>query len=276
MARTSINTDPGEHRIETGAHRTVTRITTALEFVAASRDGVRLAAITEVLAAPKSSAYSLVRGLTAVGYLAEDAGVYRIGPAVTALLTRLSRRQLPEQLHPLLQQLSNTTGETALLGIRVGMNVVYLDQVESPERIRYAAPLNQRRELFHTSMGKVFLAHMQPRELVRILPSIPGRETTTDDEVLSDLQRVKGYGVGYNRNETVEGVTAAAAGVWSGNRLVCALSVAGPSHRMHGKLTEVGESVQAAAKRASELLGGEMQPQNDNLDLRQSANAASA
>ena len=93
-----------------------------------------------------------------MGYITEDKpGRYRLGPAVAALLDQAPQQRMPQLLRPLLERLAAETGETALLGTRVGASVVYLEQVESSARIRYAAPLHQRRPLAGTSTGKTYL-----------------------------------------------------------------------------------------------------------------------
>ena len=68
------------------AHRTVSRVTTILELAAANRSGVRLTELATALDAPRSSVHGLVKGLVATGYLREEGGTYRIGPAINSLL----------------------------------------------------------------------------------------------------------------------------------------------------------------------------------------------
>jgi DNA-binding IclR family transcriptional regulator len=234
-------------------------VTTILEVVATRTDGVQLTGLTEALDAPRSSVYSLIRGLLAVGYITEDKpGRYRLGPAIAALLDQAPQRRMPQILRPVLERLAAETGETALLGTRVGASVVYLDQVESSARIRYAAPLHQRRPLAGTSTGKTFLAEMTAGQVSRLLKSQPASPAVDARALAADLARIREEGVAYNRGETVEGVTAAAAGVRSaGKVLVAAISVAGPTDRMTGKLDMVAASVRTAARQATELLAQE-------------------
>ena len=252
-------TEPRRKGSEPGGHRTVARVTAILEIIAARMEGVQLASLTEALDAPRSSVYSLIRGLLEVGYITEDKpGRYGLGPAVAALLDQAPQRRMPQLLRPLLERLAAETGETALLGTRVGASVVYLDQVASSARIRYAAPLHQRRPLAGTSTGKTFLAAMTPGQVSRLLKSQPASLAVDARALATELARIREEGVAYNRGETVEGVTAAAAGIRSaGQVLVAAFSVAGPTDRMTGKLDMVATSVRAAALQATGLLAQE-------------------
>src|SRR5579884_223540 len=95
------------------AHRTVSRVTTILEAVA-RRDGARMHELISELDAPKSSVFSLVKGLVATGYLLEEAGVYRLGPALGALLTT-SGPDIAAAARPSLVALRDQFNETAAL-----------------------------------------------------------------------------------------------------------------------------------------------------------------
>jgi hypothetical protein len=136
-------------------HRTVRRVTSILEAVARHREGVRLNAIVAVLDAPKSSVFGLVKGLVADGYLREQDGFYRLGPAVTALLASpmSPARDVLDVVRPAMDELRATFDETVMWCTRVGDSVVYLEVAESAQLIRYSAPLRTRRPLYPTHRG---------------------------------------------------------------------------------------------------------------------------
>jgi IclR-like helix-turn-helix domain-containing protein len=76
------------------AHRTVSRVTAILEFVA-QWQGARTHELATALGAPKSSVFGLVRGLVSTGFLINDKGTYGLGPALGNLLLR---KQQSDQL----------------------------------------------------------------------------------------------------------------------------------------------------------------------------------
>ncbi len=226
-------------------HRTVTRMTTILETAAASEGGARLRDLVDIVDAPKSSVYGLVQGLAAVGYLEERDGVYRLGPAVSMLLSP-NRSALTAAARPVLERLRDRFDETVTLAVRVGYSVVYVDSVESNRVIRYSAPLRQRRPLYPTSSGKSLLAFTPPSLRGGYLASIAEGDARAaiDDE----LAAVRRTGVAYNRGETLPDLAAAAAAVQVGQRPVAAVSCAGPLNRMVDQLDLVGEEAVTAAK----------------------------
>jgi DNA-binding IclR family transcriptional regulator len=231
----------------------VERVTAILELAAMRAGGVRLSDVAEQLGAPTSSTHSLLRGLVAVGYLRESGGRYRLGPALGLLLGHSAPQHLVNTVRPELEWLAGETGETAILGTRAGASVVYVDQVESRELIRYAAPLYERRSLEHSSIGKLYLADLSARELARTLGKT-WRSVLTG--LAEELEQTRQTGLSYNRQETVVGVVACASGLRSGDLLVAGISVVGPDVRVTPKLAQIAEAVQAAAGR----LDGRIRP----------------
>lgn len=238
-------------------HRTVNRVAALLELAAAHPRGIRLADGVAALDAPTSSVHSLLRGLVAVGYLHESDGRYRVGPALGILLGRSAPEHLVAAVRPELERLAAETGETAILGTRVGDSVAYLDQVESSEPIRYAAPLHERRSLERTSIGKLYLAQCSAAELRRVLGPVGGGEA---EALRAELEEVRRSGTAYNRQETVVGIVAAASGIRAEGRLIAAVSVAGPGARMSPKLEAVATAVRASTGRLASRVRVEPEP----------------
>jgi DNA-binding IclR family transcriptional regulator len=229
-------------------HRTVSRVTTILEAAGQSRDGVRLAGLAILLDAPKSSVHGLVKGLVATGYLEEQAGVYRLGPALDVLVRPVGH-DIALSARRSLEDLQQSCDETAMLCRLVGDAVVYVDMVESRQMIKYSAPLNRRRPLYPTSAGKCFLAHFSPRKQEVYLAE--NVEESQRGAVVEELHRVRQQGFAINRGETVPDVSAAASPIIVHGRVVGCLAVAGPTVRMADKLERVTERLCQEAVRVA-------------------------
>jgi DNA-binding IclR family transcriptional regulator len=244
--------------VETDGHRTVSRVAAILSFVVAKDGTARLTDIAESLSAPRSSVHGLLVGLVSVGYLVQDGGRYRLGTQLVDLALKARPDSFVQACRPELQRLALETGETVTLGARVGDGVVYIDQVESQQSIRYSAPLYERRSLLHTSTGKLFLAQLGSNQLEDVFTRIGEGEMAgrTRKDLRAELDEVRRSGVAYNMEETVVGVVGVAAGIWVEGGLVGCISVAGPSARIRAALPSLAEAVQAAALRASGSLWG--------------------
>ena len=227
-------------------HRTVSRVTTILETVAADPHGVRLGVLAGVLDAPKTSVHGLVKGLVATGYLRELDGAYVLGPAVSALLAP-SRPPLIDTARPTMRRLQERFDETVMLATLVGDSVVYLDTIESTQLVRYSAPLRTRRPIYPTSSGKCLLAHMNPSARAAYVHArFP--EQAARDRVERELDRVVADGVAYNRGETVPDVSAVAAVVLPPQGATAAIAVAGPTSRIADRLDAMADAVREAAR----------------------------
>lgn len=225
---------------EAKEHRTVSRVTMILEHVAAERDGARLGDIAELLAAPKSSAFGLVKGLVATGYLREENGQYSIGPAISALLAP-SRPSIESYVQPVMRTLQQRFNETVTLCVKVGSSVAYADSLESTHVIRYATPFRARRPLYPTSAGKCFLAYGSKSLRHNYLEGRFPEEKLQN--ILAELTEVKQTGLALNRGETLPDVSAVAAPLFFNGQLTYCLSVAGPTSRISSQLDAIGRAL---------------------------------
>lgn len=236
------------------AHRTVSRVTTILELAAANRSGVRLTELATALDAPRSSVHGLVKGLVATGYLREEGGTYRIGPAINSLLAA-APPTVAEAARPAMERLHRQFNETVMLATPVGDSVVYTDTIESTDPIRYIAPLRTRRPLHPTSSGKCVLAFGSERfreGYLAIHLSDPGQR----EKIRRQLAEVAEAGVAINRGETLPDRSGVGAPIFDKGKVVAAIAVAGPSNRLADKITEIAEATKAATHEVSEHLAG--------------------
>ena len=234
------------------AHRTVSRVTDILEFVA-QRQGARMHELATALEAPKSSVFGLVKGLVSSGYLTDDKGTYRLGPALGNLLLQPAP-DLVGAARPSLEALRDTFDETATLGIGVGDSLTYIDTVESCQPIRYSAPIRTRRPLYPPTAGKVILAYRSPLQRDAYLQSMitePDRLQVVRDE----LATVRAEGVAFNRGETLPDLSAVARPIVVNGELRGVIAVAGPTTRITGHLPEIAQALIGVTAAAAERLG---------------------
>lgn len=223
---------------EAKEHRTVSRVTTILERVAVQREGLRLGELVELLSAPKSSVFGLVKGLVATGYLREENGRYVIGPAVSALLAP-ARPSIIDFVQPVMDSLQQHFNETVSLCARVGTSIVYVDSTPSSHVIRYATPFRERRPLYPTSAGKCFLAYGSKSLRQSYLESRFAGEQL--ERIKDELVQVEKTGLALNRGETLQDVSAVAAPIFLNGQLTHCLAVAGPSSRIGDQLDAIGD-----------------------------------
>lgn len=215
--------------MESGQVRAVRRAFDLLARVGA-QPAPTLSELARASALPVSTVARLLATLERAGFVHRN-GDNRYAPGARLVQIGLSAMRgmnVYELSEPHLRRLSEASGETANLAVRVDKeNAVYLRQVVSPHSIHHASWLGRMLPLKKTAIGAALLGKAG----------------------------ASGYVV---RRDTLErGVTAIAAPVRGGDgEIVAGFSITGPSYRIGDKeVRRFGALVREEAQRASIALG---------------------
>ncbi len=240
------------------------RVLRLLEAFAPHERDVSLGELSERVALPKSSAHRLLATLVAHGFVEREPSTrrYRLGIRLFELgSAAIHERGLHNAAHPVLEQLTQSTGETCHLAVLSGLEAVYVYKVDGPASISMSSRVGGRAPLHATSIGKVLTAWAGEELLARVrsLPLTPHTaHTITDARALEvELARVRAQGYGLDLEEFEEGLRCIAAPVrdQSGS-VVATLGVAGPRRRFEDeRLEDLAGQVCAAAAQLSRNLG---------------------
>jgi IclR family acetate operon transcriptional repressor len=248
--------------------RSVERALDVLELLAAAGgEGRSLAELARGLGTSKSTALALVRTLAAHSFVREvGAGRerrYVLGLALARLGdVVLSQYDLVALALPSLRALTAETGWTSRLGVLDDAFAVMIGRIDGPGVVRFRSTLAQR-ELPHCSaIGKALLSHL-PEERVRAIverTGLPARTvaTITDvEQLLRELDRVRGAGFAVDDEEDSDGVVCVGSSVYDHRgACVAAVSVTGLKLTLPaGGIAEVGEIVRRHAAEISSRLG---------------------
>jgi DNA-binding IclR family transcriptional regulator len=172
-------------------------------------------------------------------------------------LSRISLRAIAKK-H--LEALVDRVDETAFLGILKDNAVFILDVVECGKELKITAPAGTKLPLSAGATGKLFLAHMEPKNAHTYLtakglvPYTPN-SITDPDEYRAEIKRVKQNGVAVDREEYMQGVRAVAALVKTeGHPLVAIWIVGFSSSLTDDKLQHISQSTRESAQAISQDL----------------------
>jgi len=156
-------------------------------------DGATITEMAKAVDAPISSVQGFINGLVATGYLNESDRRYRLGagPYVLALRSRGSPGGIAT--HADLETLSQQTGCDVLVAIRVGDDLVYVDEVGSSTYLQYLSRTRSRRPLTDTVAGHIFLSRMAPDELDYFLASQSDHDKVST--ILHEIDNIRRDGV---------------------------------------------------------------------------------
>lgn len=209
----------------------------------------------------KSTVHRLLATLEERDFVERDpaSGLYRPGINLLHLaFLSLENNDLRQICHPYLHQLRDQFQETVNLSVLDQAVMVYLDVVESPQRVKLAAAIGQRLPAYCTASGKAFLAFSPPEVVEAVLAQGMSPHTCytiVDREVYTqNLDQIRERGFGFSIEEFEEGITAVAAPILDRDqRPFAAIAVAGPSFRLtEQKLLEIGPVLMETAAEISQ------------------------
>ncbi|AEI82037.1 transcriptional regulator IclR family (plasmid) [Cupriavidus necator N-1] len=169
----------------------------------------------------------------------QDGTKYRLSYRLPGLIaTPDDISALVDRIKPRLSRLAAETNETVHFAVAEGDQVVYLAKVDSSHPIRMFSYVGWQGPMHATAVGKALLAWPTLSPAVdRIcdagLHRYTARTIVDKNSLLAELERTRARGYAVDDEELIEGLVCIAAPVFEGDHVVGAISVAGPSSRMH-------------------------------------------
>jgi DNA-binding IclR family transcriptional regulator len=227
-----------ERRAESGV-QVIARAAAILRALHQHPEGLSFSQIAQEVGLPRTTVHRIVTALQREQLVAAAgaAGGTRLGPGLTQL-ANATQVSLREVVHGYLEQLSRTVNETVDLAVLDGDQVLFIDQVAAPQRLRAVSAVGVTFPLHCTANGKPFLAAM-PRERVEQLlplelPACTLHTITSRDELLVELEQVRATGIGYDREEHTMGICAVGATIGNAHGNLAAISIPLPATRFYG------------------------------------------
>lgn len=200
------------------------------------QDLTELVALTGL---PRATCHRLAGALVDLRLLARVDGRYAIGPRVPELAAATSADRLRAVALPTLRRLRDETGESAQLYRRQGDQRLCVATAEPATGLRDTVPEGA-------------LLTMSAGSAAQVLAAWPAGNAGFDAEILDAVRR-RGWAQSVGEREP--GVASVSAPVWSGQRVVAAVSISGPIDRLSRQPGKAfGDKVVAAASRVSEDL----------------------
>ncbi len=243
----------------------VQSIERAFAVLGALGDGpIGVTEVAERADLPKSTAARMLASLAREGAVEQVSGDtrYRLGARIVSLAAGVvPTRSIVALAHPVLVELASLVGEAAGLAVPDGYVAHYIDQVDTAHQVLVRDWTGTRLPMHAVSSGQVFLAHMAPSAVDRLLADPLERftpRTLVDPAVLRErLRRIQVGGYAWTRDEFAEGINSVAAPIAdAAGDVSAALHIHGPSYRFPppGAEKQVALHLLAAAARISARL----------------------
>jgi DNA-binding IclR family transcriptional regulator len=212
----------------------------------------------------KSTIHRLLATLESKRFITRDktTGIYQLGFLFIEFSSiMLKGLDVQHWALPYLQELSLKSGETVDLAILNFDHVVYLQVVESLQRIKIAAAVGEQLPAFCTATGKAFLAYL-PEEHVRLIlaqgmTKYTEQTMVSPEDLFKNLRETRERGFATSQQEYEKDINAVAAPIRDADGFPTAvIAVVGPSYRMsQARMLELGKIIQKTAEAIADAVG---------------------
>lgn len=220
--------------------------------------------IAQAVGLHKATTHRIVITLLNYGFLerTEDDQRYRLGLQLANLGLRVIRQMdLRQEAIPYMDQLVETFDETCDLSIFDQGRVFYVEVMRGSHALTIAASVGQRLPAHCTASGKLFLAHLPPKEfdatLRKPLRAYTENTITALDDLRKEFEKIRQQGFSFDDEEFEAGIRALAAPIRNHKgEVVAAISVPGPINRMtDDRISKIAAELVQAGQKISQRLG---------------------
>ena len=223
------------------------KVISILEVFLKQKDKVGISDLAKLSGLSLSTAHRFATTLAKEGYLKQEfkRGKYSLGIKFLEFgRIILSRLELNNIARPFLEEIGEQSGETVVLAVFDGTDVINIMRVESRHVLQVHSAIGRIAPLHATAVGKILLAFMPEEEFTKYLGNKElisrTNKTITNINVLKkELETVRREEIGIDDEENNPGVWSIAAPVrdWTG-KVVAAVGIIGPVSRQSLRETE--------------------------------------
>ena len=247
--------------------RTISRCLDLFESL--SEGEKSLTDIADQIGLPPSTVHRMLATLVERSYVSRihDRQTYVIGARLLELAHQNEglAQSLAAIATDLLQEAAASAQETCTLTVRSGWQAIYVAEAEAKRTMRVSTELGKAVPFYATGVGKVMLAYLEESEIAAYLshapfPQLTAHTITTEPQISKELRAIRERGFATDKQEHEEGIVCVAAPIFqSDGHVVAAVSISGPSGRLHrdaiplvGQLAvSTADAVSARLRRAS-------------------------
>jgi len=198
-----------------------------LEALSEIEDDVRISQLSEKLAMNKTSVFRLLATFENRGYVEreERSGKYRLGLSAYEIGQKfLSRMALLRHARPIVERLARESNEAVYIAVRRGNEVLFLDMVDTTQKVKIVLLLGNRYPLDTTASGQALLAFNNAQS------KSTGNKRQTDNSHLTMIRR---QCYAQDNGALADGIVSVAAPLFGdGGKLHGVLCIVGPEFRL--------------------------------------------
>lgn len=219
---------------------TLARASVILDAIAESRRPQTVSDLANRISMPRSTVHRVLQDLEEELYVvrAESGSGYVLGPGLLKFGMNSHLRLLAAN-RAQLATLARDVNENVDLAVFSGREVVVVDQIGSPARLKSVTKIGRSFSLHASCIGKVLLAQLPPDKVKAMLPEPlrPFTSATVTDRaaLMASLPDIAWTGIATDLEEHDAGISAVATGMSGPTGALQAVAVVVPSHALQAK-----------------------------------------
>jgi len=225
-----------------------------LEALCDEEGEVRISHLSEKLHMNKTSVFRLLATFEGRGYVEkqESTGRYRLGLTAYEVGQKLlSRMELLKQARPVMERLVRECNETVYVTVRKGDEILFLDMVDTTQKVKIVSLIGKRFPLQTTAAGRAILAFSK-------------QPSSVAEQRAAEFATICNQGYAVDTDVLGDGISSIACPIFcSGGSLNGALCIVGPTFR-----TEVDTFI-TKIKEASSVISSKL---GDHTSYRNGSN----
>ena len=211
--------------MEKATVQSIDRALSIIEALAGEKEGLGVTEISTRVGLHKSTVHRLLSALGERGYVEQrSGGAYRLGMKIVELSSLyLNQVELKTEAQPYLRRLLQLTKQPVHLSMLDGLEIVYIDKIETIHSIRMYSQIGRRSPALCTASGKALLSGLPDAELCERI-----RSTTDPEALIKEVRLTRQRGWSRDDQEHEPGIRCIAAPIYDyrGN-IIAAVSTAG-------------------------------------------------
>ena len=153
--------------MEKATVQSIDRALSIIETLAGEKEGLGVTEISTRVGLHKSTVHRLLSALGERGYVEQrSGGAYRLGMKIVELSSLyLNQVELKTEAQPYLRRLLQLTKQPVHLAMLDGLEIIYIDKIETIHSIRMYSQIGRRSPALCTATGKALLSGLPDAEL---------------------------------------------------------------------------------------------------------------
>jgi len=236
-----------------------------LEKLAASKDPMTVASLTEITDFDKTTTYRFLMTLVDLGYVVRDEATrsFCLSYKIVSLGRNLLREnERTKMINEALKNLSEITQETIHYAILEGDETVVTQKVKGSYLVAVEFQVGDRSPLTYTSIGKAISAYQEDSFVQKIIDNglVKKARNSIDEpaEFLEELKKIRKKGYAVDDHEYSDDMRCIAVPIFEHGGIVNAgISISGPDSRFTiERLKKLSIPMKEVSRNLSQKLGG--------------------